>query len=311
MITTFDDARRDRVEWDPAAAAWWTDLGRAAGTVDVGLRLMEVDAGKLSVPLHVHSREEEIVYVLEGAGYSWQGETKHPIASGDCVVYRNDDFSHSLEAGENGLTALVFGTRERSDISYLPRTRKGHVGRFWFDMTLDDPPREETTHEPRLDETRPPNILHVDAATADYEGEAGRWVLLARQAGAARTGLNYGRLEAGRMGAPPHCHSADEELFVVIAGGGTLELWPSPVQAETHTHEQHELSAGHVVSRPPSTGISHCFRAGAEGMTFLAYGTRRPNDVCYYPRSNKIYWRGLGLIARLEPLAYDDGEPQD
>jgi uncharacterized cupin superfamily protein len=55
--------------------------------------------------------------------------------------------------------------------------------------------------------------------------------------------------------------------------------------------------------------MSHFFRAGPEGMTFLAYGTRRPNDVCYYPRSNKIYWRGLGLIARLEPLKYDDGEP--
>ena len=46
-------------------------------------------------------------------------------------------------------------------------------------------------------------------------------------------------------------------------------------------------------------------------MTFLAYATRRPNDICYYPRSNKIYWRGLGLIARLEPLDYDDGEPED
>ena len=44
-------------------------------------------------------------------------------------------------------------------------------------------------------------------------------------------------------------------------------------------------------------------------MTYLAYGTREPNDVCYYPRSNKIFWRGLGLIARLEPLDYSDGEP--
>jgi len=58
-------------------------------------------------------------------------------------------------------------------------------------------------------------------------------------------------------------------------------------------------------------GISHHFRAGPAGMTFLAYATRRPNDVCYYPRSNEIYWRGLGLIARLEPLDYDDGEPED
>jgi hypothetical protein len=33
--------------------------------------------------------------------------------------------------------------------------------------------------------------------------------------------------------------------------------------------------------------------------------------VCYYPRSNKIYWRGVGLITRLEPLGYDDGEPEE
>lgn len=46
-------------------------------------------------------------------------------------------------------------------------------------------------------------------------------------------------------------------------------------------------------------------------MTFLAYGTREPNDVCYYPRSNKTYWRGVGVITVLESLGYDDGEPED
>ena len=50
-------------------------------------------------------------------------------------------------------------------------------------------------------------------------------------------------------------------------------------------------------------------RAGLDGMTFLAYGTRKANDVCYYPRSNKIYFRGLGLVTQLESLDYDDGEP--
>ena len=31
--------------------------------------------------------------------------------------------------------------------------------------------------------------------------------------------------------------------------------------------------------------------------------------VRYYPRSNKVFFRGLGLIARLEALEYHDGEP--
>ena len=69
------------------------------------------------------------------------------------------------------------------------------------------------------------------------------------------------------------------------------------------------LRRGSVVSRPAGTRISHSFRAGAAGLTYLAYGTREPNDICYYPRSNKIFFRGLGLIARLEALEYSDGEP--
>lgn len=56
---------------------------------------------------------------------------------------------------------------------------------------------------------------------------------------------------------------------------------------------------------------AHFFRARPDGMRFLAYGTREANDICYYPRSNKLYFRGLGLTGRLEPLSYDDGEPED
>jgi hypothetical protein len=38
------------------------------------------------------------------------------------------------------------------------------------------------------------------------------------------------------------------------------------------------------------------------------YGVRDPNDVCYYPRSNKVFLSGIGLVARLERLDYWDGE---
>ena len=55
---------------------------------------------------------------------------------------------------------------------------------------------------------------------------------------------------------------------------------------------------------------AHGFRAGADGMTFLADGTRRADDVCCHPRSDTICVRGLGPIGRLEDLAYDDAEPR-
>jgi uncharacterized cupin superfamily protein len=46
-------------------------------------------------------------------------------------------------------------------------------------------------------------------------------------------------------------------------------------------------------------------------MTLLMYGTREPNDIAYYPRSNKINFRGLGVIGRIQHLDYSDGEPED
>jgi uncharacterized cupin superfamily protein len=72
--------------------------------------------------------------------------------------------------------------------------------------------------------------------------------------------------------------------------------------------EEHSVRRGHVVGRPPGTGVAHAFRAGERGLVCLAYGTREPNDICYYPRSNKIYFRGVGVIGRIEKLDYWDGE---
>lgn len=39
--------------------------------------------------------------------------------------------------------------------------------------------------------------------------------------------------------------------------------------------------------------------------------TRDSNDMCWYPRSSGISWRGLGVLGRIEALEYGDGEPDD
>jgi uncharacterized cupin superfamily protein len=147
---------------------------------------------------------------------------------------------------------------------------------------------------------RPENIVHFSEATRlDVRASIDRD--LGRSAGSERTGLCHVEVAAGKQGAPHHFHSAEEEIFVILEGGGTLRLGD----------ERAPIRAGHVLGRPPGTRVAHSFRAGDEGMTYLAYGTREVNDIAYYPDSNKVNFRGIGLITRLERLDYWDGEPAD
>jgi uncharacterized cupin superfamily protein len=153
---------------------------------------------------------------------------------------------------------------------------------------------------------RPPNIVNVgDLEPMERDGATvGRRVRYpARSAGSVRTGLRHAEVLPGKLNAPPHCHSAEEEIFVVLDGDGHLLLW------EEEGVTEHPVRAGSVVARPPGTGVAHAFRAGEHGMTLLMYGTRDPSDICFYPRSGKVYFIGLGLITRLgESLDYWDGE---
>ncbi|HEX6985714.1 MAG TPA: cupin domain-containing protein, partial [Planctomycetaceae bacterium] len=180
-------------------------------------------------------------------------------------------------------------------------------GSSWVAAGGGDHPwdQEAAAGEPEVGETeeRPANIVNV----GDLEQE--RWNDLADAAGSVKSGLNVVTIGPGKLPAPAHSHSAEEEIFVVLEGDGTLELVPSPRARDGgHEEEHHPIRAGHVVARPAGTRIAHAFRGGESGMKVLMYGWRDTNDITYYPRSNKLAFRGVGLIARLEPLDYWDGE---
>ena len=312
MIAHWDEVESGRAEAGHLGGLW-TDLGAAAGSKTVGVNRIRVDPGKWSTPFHRQTAEEEIFYVLGGTGVCLLDGAAFEVRPGDCIVHRPREL-HALQAGDDGLDVLAFGTRVRTEAAHLPRAGVSWLGGSWVEAGGGAHPwaREAAAGEPELPELtpRPETVVNVDGVDGG-DSESGSWKLLARNAGADLAGLNWGRLNPDCEGAPPHLHSADEELFVVLDGAGTLELWPTPQRVRAGVeYEEVPLRAGDVISRPASSGIAHGFRAGPDGMTFLAYGTRKANDVCYYPRSNKISFRGLGLIARLEDLDDDDGEPR-
>jgi uncharacterized cupin superfamily protein len=283
------------------------DLGRAAGTVAVGMARLRVDEGKQASAVHVHYAQEEIFYVLGGSGISWQDGMAYEVGPGDTIVHLAGKETHTLIGASGGVDVLAYGERLDPTLTRLPRSGIFVAPGVLLDASLtggvwDREPGDLEVPEPS---PRPPNIVH----SGDAEERFGGLVrTLGRSAGAVRTGLNLVTLPAGARGAPSHCHSSEEEIFVFLEGDATLQLKPSPQRAGTEREQEIPIRAGHVVSRPAGTGIAHAFRAGDQGCTYLAYGQRNPNEYLYYPDSNKIFFKGVGLIARLENLDYMDGE---
>jgi uncharacterized cupin superfamily protein len=286
----------------------WQRLGDAAGSLTVGVNRIRIAPGKLSTPPHSHGASEEIFFVLGGSGLSWQDEQAYEVRAGDCIVHLADHEEHTLRAGDDGLDLLVYGTRHPTELGWLPRSQAIRLGWPWVQGRTDDPWDVEAEQPPLEFGTpaaRPANIVNLDEVTLDEDG----WKLLGESAGSRQSGLNWVQLAPGLESSPLHCHSEEEEFFVVLGGEATLELWPAPIAADRGVkHEEHSVRAGHVIARPPASRVAHALRAGPDGVTYLVYGTRKPNDICYYPRSNKIYWRGVGVIGRIEHLDYWDGE---
>jgi uncharacterized cupin superfamily protein len=303
---------RVRLEEGPLAS-WLRDLGSAAGTKRVGVTRWEIDPGKRSTPVHMEGDEEEIYFVLAGSGlsYQWDGEEArtYEIRAGDCIVHRVEEEAHTLVAGPDGLDVLAFGERTSLAGTWLPRAGVVRMGPT-IDVSTGPHPWEREAAAGELDlpepSPRPKGIVNVDEIEGAFGGS---WKRPALEAGADRTGLSWANLDAGAEGADPHVHSGEEEIFVVLEGSGVLELWPSPMQASRGAErERHELRAGHVFSRPAGTGIAHHIRAGDAGITYLAYGERNPTDIIFYPRSGKVYFRGIGLLTKLEPVAPEDDD---
>ena len=133
--------------------------------------------------------------------------------------------AHADRRATTALEVLVFGTRLTPEVG-VPAAherrrgspdagRDGERGAPWeAEAALGIPDGEPGE--------RPTNVVAVDDVEGDYGGMSKR----ARRRGrreAERPQLD--RAAAERGGRAPHCHSADEEVFVVLDGEGTFELW--------------------------------------------------------------------------------------
>jgi uncharacterized cupin superfamily protein len=305
MVVHWDDVEPIAIDTGDLRGTRWR-LGAAAGSARVGLSRYRLRPGERAMPVHVHGDEEELFYVLAGEGLSWQDGRTYAVRAGDCILHLPGAEAHTIAGAGEGLDVLAFGSGSDTGVTWLPR-----AGAWWLDprwLPADGPnpfeaeaaagPLEWPPPEP----DRPKTIVSLADAEVT-ERRHGDVSSLRRDQGdvlgSVRIGVGHLVVEPGKLTYPPHCHSAEEELFVVLAGEGTLLLGD----------EEHPVRPGSVVARPPGSGVAHAFRAGEEELTLLAFGTRESNDIAYFPRSKKVSLRGIGIRFRVEPLEYFDGEP--
>ncbi|MGX1098527.1 cupin domain-containing protein [Amorphus sp. MBR-141] len=103
---------------------------------------------------------------------------------------------------------------------------------------------------------------------------------IAAPAGARRLGSRLVEVPAGKRAWPFHCHHANDEMFVILGGAGTLRFGT----------DTYEVAAGDVVVCPaggPET--AHQLTASADGpLRYVAVSTMCEPDVMEYPDSGKV-----------------------
>lgn len=284
-------------------------VSAAAGASAVGVARIDVEPGCRPGPVHQHASEEEIFFVLEGSGLGWLDGAVHEIGPGDTLVYLAGGPLHTVIAGDDGLSVLAYGENHAPPLVRLPRAGMIRRGEVWLEASRDDPLEREAAAGPLelLEPTgRPPCSVALDDVEVETE-EVGDFAIterdVSRAAGSVRTGLRYNVVPPGKLNCPPHWHAAEHELFVVLEGGGTLELYDN----QGTLAEEHALRPGHCVARPAGTNRAHMLRAGEHGLTYLAYGTRDASEIVYYPRSKKA-WLGRVLVRVELAEDYWEGE---
>jgi uncharacterized cupin superfamily protein len=234
--------------------------------VDVGVRRIEIPAGGWSTPAHEHGREEEIFYIIAGRGISWHRGRTAEVRAGDCVVYPAHAGAHTLHALEP-VDLLAFGPREYDESVGFPRLGMSLVGRRAVESVpgvVDRAPiqfvREADLGPPELPEEpgpRPETVVNV-ADVEPVRVERGRVARtrrrLSRAAGSETTGLQHVVVEPGRESAPQHCHSVEEEIFVILDGDGVLVLDEAETEAMSLRVRQGPVSR---TCSAPATAVSH------------------------------------------------------
>lgn len=125
---------------------------------------------------------------------------------------------------------------------------------------------------------------------------------------ATKLGASIDTVAPGKRSCPYHFHYAQEEMFIVLEGTGTLRV----------AGEMLPIVAGDVIFIPPGPDYPHQLINSSDApLKYLSISTRETPEVVEYPDSGKFSaiatrpdTSRLNLVQRAENgLDYWDGEP--
>jgi uncharacterized cupin superfamily protein len=131
--------------------------------------------------------------------------------------------------------------------------------------------------------TRSPLLNLADIPLTDHghgEGFAARLGQFGPLIGMKQLGCRLVVLAPGKRAWPFHAHHVNEEMFVILAGSGTLR----------HGGAEHPVRAGDVIACPaggPETA-HQLINSGDGELRYLAISTMMTPEICEYPDSGKF-----------------------
>lgn len=121
---------------------------------------------------------------------------------------------------------------------------------------------------------------------------------------ARKLGCGIDTVPPGKQSCPYHFHHTQEEMFIILAGEGTLRVAGEPLA----------VKAGDVIFIPCGPDYPHhLINTSQADLSYLSISTQERPEVCEYPDSDKIGVfsnKGPAFLQRRDAgLDYWDGEP--
>ena len=92
-------------------------------------------------------------------------------------------------------------------------------------------------------------------------------------------GYNVTVIPPGKRAFPYHAHRANEEMFFVLEGEGSIRI----------AGTTHRIRQGDFISLPPGRGSAHQILNDSQApLRYLAVSTRHSPEVVEYPDSGKV-----------------------